>query len=63
MDAPDRLKLKPTIGESQVDVETSRNEPEEWAMHSGIQVTTAVTVNNKIVWSFFSRIYFRIVIS
>lgn len=46
---PNSLKLKQMTGESHVDVETSHNESQERIMHAGIQITTAVSVNNKIV--------------
>ncbi|OQD94206.1 hypothetical protein PENSOL_c027G05473 [Penicillium solitum] len=48
-DPPNSLKLKQMTGESHVDVETSHNESQERIMHAGIQITTAVSVNNKIV--------------
>lgn len=49
IDLPNSLELKPMVGESHVDVETSHNKPQERIIHAGIQVTTAVSVNNKIV--------------
>lgn len=46
---PNSLKLSQITGESHVDVETSHNKWQERILHAGIQITTAVSVNNKVV--------------
>lgn len=39
------IKLKPVVGHSQAEVDTSHNESQERIVHAGIHVTTSVRVN------------------
>lgn len=49
IETPNSLELNPIAGENHVNVETSHVKSQERIVQAGIQITTAVSVNNKIV--------------